>query len=258
MKLKILVILLILSLIGVIIGLWLIQKLRIENISLKEKIEKLEIENENTNAKLKDREKEITKLLSDLEKKTKQISSLEERVKEEKKTREELTLLLEEQRAELAKERERSLGLEDELSKGKIEFKYLLARVHDLESKEADLEKRLLEKKPEDSEIEKTAPVELGRIEVKGEQRETDVIKLSERLEGKVLVVNREYEFAVINLGESDGLDISDVLSVYQDGEFLANAKVEELRGKMAVITLPDTEVRDKIKEGDSVIFSSQ
>ncbi len=270
MKLKILVILLILSLAGVAAGLWLAQKFHIENTSLKDKIKELEIENVNTKKELKDKEREVTRLLSDLERKSKQLFSLEEKMEEEKKAREEIAFLLEKQKVELAKEKERSLELENELNKGKIEFKHLLTRISDLESKKTDLEKRLLEKKPKEPEIKKTTSVELGKIEVKGEQRETeeqeeteeqretDVMKLSERLEGKVLVVNREYEFAVINLGESDGLGTSDILSVYQDEEFLGNVKVEESRDRMAVVTLLDAEVRDKIKEGDLIIFPFQ
>jgi len=258
MKSKILVILLILSLAGVAAGLWLAQKLHIENTSLKDKIRGLEIENDNTKTKLKDREREITGLLSDLERKTKQVSSLEKEIKAEKAEREAIALLLKKQEAELTKEKKRSLELEDELNKGKIEFKNFLARVNDLELKKADLEKKLLEKKPKDPEIKKTTSVELGKIEVKGEERETDVTESSEKLEGKVLVVNREYEFAVINLGESDGLSASDILSVYQDEEFLGNVKVEELRDRMAVIIPLDVEVRDKIKEGDLITFSSQ
>lgn len=235
MKPKVLtIILLSLFLLSTIIGLWKVYRLREENISLKEKI--------------KDKEEEIFRLLLKLEEKTKQITSLEEKIEEEKALRENLIEELKKKEEEIAKEQEVILELQDKLSKREIEFKNLLARVKDLELIKKDLEKKLKE-----LEI-KTSAVELGKIEVKEDIQTTTPFK---KLEGKILVVNKDYDFAVINLGKNDGLSLSDTLSVYQKDKYLGNVKVEELRDKLAVVNF-DADIKDKIKEGDTVIFLTE
>lgn len=245
MKLKVLIILVVLFFLSTIIAVGKIYRLRRDNISLKEKIEELQIKKKIVETKLKDKEEEISRLLTELEEKAKRITSLEEE-------KESLTQELRRKEEEVMKEREGILELQERLSKGEMEFKNLLARVKNLESIKKDLEKRLKE-----LEI-RTSAVELGKIEVRGEERDIQPITPSEKLEGKILVVNKEYDFAVINLGKSDGLNLSDILSVYHEDKHLGNVKVEELRDKLSVVSFLDTGIKDKIKEGDSVVFPSQ
>jgi len=260
MKMKILIVLLILFLLGTITGFWQVQRLKEENISLKERNEELEARKKIVETKLREKEDEIARLLSQIEEKIQQIASIEDQIKNDKAIKEEIILQLKNKEEELTKEKERVLELEDKLNKADIEFKNLLARAKDLESKKEDLEKKLkdLEAKPE--------TVELGKIEVKGEEdiievkgeEDIQVMSPPKRLEGKILVVNKDYNFAVINLGESDGLNLSDILSVYHQNEHLGNVKVEELRDKMSVVTFLDEGMKDTVKEEDFVIFPSQ
>jgi len=88
--------------------------------------------------------------------------------------------------------------------------------------------------------------VKLDKIVVKPEEAAPDV-------EGQVLVVNREFDFIVVNLGQDDGMKTGALLEVSRGGKILGRVEVEKIYGNMsAAIILPDTN-KDKLKEGDSV-----
>jgi len=71
--------------------------------------------------------------------------------------------------------------------------------------------------------------------------------------EGQILVVNREFDFVVINLGENDGLKVGSRLEVYTGDEKIGIVEVEKIYGNMSAATiLPETQ-KDKVKEGCSV-----
>jgi chromosome segregation ATPase len=72
-------------------------------------------------------------------------------------------------------------------------------------------------------------------------------------LEGQVLVVNKEFAFVVINLGQKDGLKESEILNVYRGQQFLGKVQVERIYDTMSsAVILPDV-TAEEIKEGDMV-----
>lgn len=87
--------------------------------------------------------------------------------------------------------------------------------------------------------------VELERIEVKP----------ASELVGKVLMVNKEYSFVVIDLGKKDGLQLEDILSVYHNNEFIGKVQVQRLEEEIsAVAVLPEWQnvefsENDKVKK---------
>ena len=71
--------------------------------------------------------------------------------------------------------------------------------------------------------------------------------------EGQVLVVNREFDFVVINLGENDGLKVGSKLHVLKDDQAIGTVEVEKIYGNMSAATImPDTN-KDQLKEGCAV-----
>ncbi|MCK5305987.1 MAG: type II secretion system protein GspD [Candidatus Omnitrophica bacterium] len=70
-------------------------------------------------------------------------------------------------------------------------------------------------------------------------------------LKGEVLVVEKKYNFAIINLGEDDGLKAGDILPVYFKGKFVGDIKVVEFRQGMTVV---DTTKAPGVKEGYKII----
>ena len=76
----------------------------------------------------------------------------------------------------------------------------------------------------------KTGTFELERI----------VVKTTPILVGRVLMVNREYDFIVADLGRGDNVKLGDVLSVYRNEKFIARVQVERLEENIcAAAVLP-------------------
>lgn len=86
-------------------------------------------------------------------------------------------------------------------------------------------------------------PIDLGGI----------VVNNSGRLIGRILSVNREYDWIIVNLGENDNLKLKDALSVYQNGKFVGGLQVEKVeKGVCAAVVLPEWG-NVEFKENDEV-----
>ena len=77
-------------------------------------------------------------------------------------------------------------------------------------------------------------------------------------MEGKVLVVNKEYNFAVISLGSKDGVAVGNTFLVYHDNKSIGEIKVEKLHDSMAAAGFVSQDVKDKIGEGDRVVLKTK
>lgn len=73
-------------------------------------------------------------------------------------------------------------------------------------------------------------------------------------LEGKVLVLNKDYNFAVISLGNRNGVVPGDVFSIFHNTAYLGDVKVEKTHDSMSAAGFLSDSVRDKISEGDRVV----
>lgn len=71
------------------------------------------------------------------------------------------------------------------------------------------------------------------------------------KLEGKVLVVNEEFKFVVVDLGQKSGLPLGADLTVYRKDKPIARAKVRKLYDELASATLVDEAA--KVKANDVV-----
>ncbi len=72
--------------------------------------------------------------------------------------------------------------------------------------------------------------------------------------DGKVLVVNRDYNFVVINLGSKDGVGIGNEFSIYRNDKYIGVVKVEKVHDSMAAAGFGPNDLKDKINEGDKVV----
>jgi hypothetical protein len=73
------------------------------------------------------------------------------------------------------------------------------------------------------------------------------------KLEGQVLVVNKEFAFVVVNIGEKDGIKNSQILTVFRGTQPLGKVQVERIYDTMSsAVILPDQTMKD-IQEGDIV-----
>lgn len=71
--------------------------------------------------------------------------------------------------------------------------------------------------------------------------------------DGQVVVVNREYDFIVMNLGKNQGLIVGQEFQVMRNREVLGRVKVEKVYDELSAAAILPNSKKDSIREGDSV-----
>jgi hypothetical protein len=72
-------------------------------------------------------------------------------------------------------------------------------------------------------------------------------------LEGRVLSVDAETEFVIVNIGKEDGVQAGNVFSVYRDADYLGDIKITRLQAEMAAADLIAPFVISNIRKDDQV-----
>ena len=211
------------------------KKLR-ETIRLKQAItEELKSEKEWSQAlvgQLKEKEEQVQIALNQIEKKTAAINELLKKIETERSSRAKLEKALKETKTQLA--------LAIQPASRSIEAGQLsLLNKKDYLSGHGGEE---LEREPLKEAIAKKT-VELEPI----------VVKTPPYLRGRVLVVNREYDFVVVDLGKADNLQKGEMLSVYRGDNFIAQVRVEKIEEKLSAATILPQFRQEEIRENDIV-----
>lgn len=89
--------------------------------------------------------------------------------------------------------------------------------------------------------------VELSPIVVHGKQ------DVKAALTGRVLSVNKQNEFVIIDLGASSEIKVNDRLNVYRDNKFIANIEVIMIRKDISAADLIEIATGEEVKVGDIV-----
>ena len=230
------------------------QKLQSQKASLELKIGSLNQERQELERGLRYNEKLLNSVSAELVLEKNDKSQLQKNltnIKEENKTlRRELTRL----------DRQR-LTLEERLTSLLGEKKYLVARVG-----EAEL---MLDKK--ESEIDNIQQEFTGLLKSKAKTQAAVGIKANKdsvelptivvsssptldadevaRVEGKIITVNKEQNFVVIDLGQSDGINEGMEFEVFREGSLLGKVEVMQLREEIAACDIIQAEAPFKIND---------
>jgi len=70
---------------------------------------------------------------------------------------------------------------------------------------------------------------------------------------GSVLVVNKEFNFIVVSLGEKDGVKPGQFLEVLRAGKVIGKVQIERVYENMSAANLLPEQTKTEIKEGDTV-----
>ena len=70
---------------------------------------------------------------------------------------------------------------------------------------------------------------------------------------GSVLVVNREFNFIVVNLGSRDNMKQGQFLEILRNGKSIAKVQVERIYDNMSAANLLPESTKADVREGDSV-----
>jgi uncharacterized protein YlxW (UPF0749 family) len=136
----------------------------------------------------------------------------------------------------------------------KSERETLQQRLSDAEAAKADLESKVMELSNQPT-VELDKVLVTGSAPVPGPEGTTLPVAAvsSTAVSGQVVVVNREYDFIVMNLGKNHGLSIGQEIQVVRGAEVLGRVKVEKVYDELAAAAILPESQKDSIREGDSV-----
>jgi myosin heavy subunit len=248
-------------------GFYLLQGEHKKNVLLQKDLQIIKDEQASTLAKLNESLRNIAEMEDKLREAKDKIDTLAQDFEKEKLAKEETLTQMAQLKSDMDKQKALRLELEAKLTQSQNEAKSMQAKLNELDAQKKDLETKV-----KDLEA-RTQQVELGTIIVSPEaQPETPKTAPAAKRpshkespkppaqaaiglnEGKIIVVNKEYNFAVINLGGKDGLKIGDVFSVYRDNKVIGSLKVEKVHDSMAAAAFSSPEMKDKLSEGDRVV----
>lgn len=186
-----------------------------------------------------------------------QAQRLSDEVAQEKRAREALTTELAQTRREsidaksrLEAERKEKLTLTEELARAKQGYQSVNSELTTLRQAKEALERRV-------KEMLASQATEAQTIVVKPSSPTAPAASAPKSsAEGKVLVVNREFNFVVVNLGSKDGLKNGTPLTILRGNSSIAKAQVERLYDNMVAATLLSEQDKQKVQEGDRALVS--
>lgn len=245
-------------------ALLLLQKERSKNITLQGEIEEIRARQKVAEMKLSDSKNMIVDLEAKLRDAATQINNLSRDFDSEKSAKLEALAKMEQLRQDVEQQKSLRMDLENKLAMAQKDVNAMKTQLNNLEIKKAELETKVYDLE------EKTKDVELGTIVVGPEAAQSMVTqdegssktkqsksakssKSKPGIEGKVLVVNKDYKFVVINLGSKDGVSVGDEFSVYHNNKYIGDVKVEKIQDSMAAAAYVSPALRNKVFEGDKV-----
>ena len=158
--------------------------------------------------------------------------------------------------------------LSKDLTQSRSERETLASQLKDLTSERdevqqrlADLEKAKGELESKVTELSQQPTVELDKVVVGSTQGGGGTpsavspasVGAAAVTDGQVVVVNREYDFIVMNLGKKQGLSIGQEFQVVRGTEVLGKVKVEKIYDELSAAAILPESRKDSIREGDTV-----
>jgi myosin heavy subunit len=242
---------------------FLFQQERTKNTGLSDELDDLKTRQKITEAKLE----EARRVLSAFEKKLKQtqeqVRALNIELEKEKAAKEDALLQLEQSKAGLQQQKNLKSELENKLTSVQKEanntailLKDLLTKKSELENQVANLQDKAhdLEDKLHSLEVEKSIANPKDKTGKKAIVPSVAKKELAGKtVEGRVLVVNKDYNFAVINLGAKDGIRTGDLFTISHNNKILGDAKVSKVHDSMSAADFLFDQMKTPVAEGDKV-----
>ncbi len=253
----VLIIMIVVSLALAAVGFSLFQKEHAKNIQLVNQVQELTTKQKIAEAKLNEAQKALAGFETKLKDSTAQINALNSQLQEEKAAKEEALARMTQMQDDLDQQKKMRSDLEKNLNKAQDDVRSIKVQLRNINTEKARLEEKL-------KTLEGKSDVELGKIVVSPESGQAvqppaaGSAVAAQGLEGKVLVLNKEYNFVVINLGAKDGLAAGELFSVYRGNTYLGDVKVEKVQDVMSAAGFVADDVKNKVKEGDKVVKKSK
>ncbi|MDD5505738.1 MAG: hypothetical protein PHR73_03160 [Candidatus Omnitrophica bacterium] len=263
----VLIIMLVVSLALAAVGFSLFQKEHLKNIELTNKVADLSTKQKMAEAKLNEAQRTLANFEAKVKDATAQVTVLTRQLEEEKTAKEEALARINQMQDDLEQQKKLRLDLEKKLNMAQTDMRNIKGELKKIDSERIKLESKL-------KNFGSDSDVELGKIVVSPEsgqaspQDETvdkaaqpqsgGTASAAQALEGKVLVLNKEYNFVVIDLGSKDGLTAGELFSLYRGNTYLGDVKIEKVQDVMSAAGFVSGDVKNKVKEGDRVVKKSK
>ncbi len=248
------------------------QKEHAKTIQLQEQIDELNTRQRVTEDKLGESKKMAMDFQLKLQAAKTEIDSLTGELAGEKTARQEASSKLEQAMADLEQQKAKREDLENKLNQSQDDSKKIKEQIKVIEQQKAELEAKI-------KSLEPASTVELGKVVVNNETSAIDAkakaraeakmkaniparhpakVEKKEKapqvksLEGKIVVVNKENNFVVLNLGSKDGVSMGDEFSVSRAGKTIGEVKVEKVHESMSAAGFAG-ELKEIIGENDKV-----
>ncbi len=229
------------------------QKEHAKTIQLQEQLDELNARQRITEDKLGESKKMAMDFQLKLQAAKTEIDSLTNELAGEKTARMEASSKLEQIAADLEQQKVLRQDLENKLNQSQDDSKKIKEQIRVIEQQKAELEAKI-------KSLEPASTVELGKVVVNNETNAIDTkakakaeakmkanvaphsakvgkkekIPQVKSLEGKIVVVNKENNFVVLNLGSKDGVNMGDEFSVSRAGKTIGSVKVEKVHESMS------------------------
>ena len=190
----------------------------------------------------------------------KELSGSKEELASAVQAQETLTKSVEDREQEIAR-------LTRDLDQTKGHTQQLQAQVSSLQSERDAAKRQLADTETAKGELEAKVmelsdrpTVELGKVRVTspGEPSASSKaalapVAIASAASGQVVVVNREYDFVVMNLGKNHGLNIGQEFQIVRDNQVLGKVKVEKVYDELSAAAILPESQKDNIREGDAI-----
>lgn len=211
---------------------------------LKEEIAAIAAERNIIFKKIEDAQKEKEELNTSLQDYSGRIQDNKSKIDDIKQLKEGILSQLQAKEAELSelKKSLQEVRLEESvfkeaLNKAKIDHENILRSLESAQKDKSALEGKIK------TYLEGPKGVELRKI----------VVRMADSVTGKVIEVNREYNFAVVDLGIEEAIDSGDIVGLYRGNRLIAKAVVENVYDDMSSIMVFDEWRSVAVYPGDSV-----
>ncbi|MDD5130081.1 MAG: hypothetical protein PHS66_03395 [Candidatus Omnitrophica bacterium] len=251
------------------------QKADAQNVKLQAQLAELEGRQRQTASQLEESKKTATELALKLQEAKTRMDSLSAELAAEKTAHTETLNKLEQFKSDLSNQKSLREDLENRLNQVQDDGRKIKEQVKIMQQQKMELEEKI--KNLEAG----AANVELGKVIVNSEavqpaavaapalpaaavsEKSNAAVKAAKTvkkgqsipakgIEGKIMIVNKEFNFVVINLGSRDKINVGDEFVVSRSGRVVGEVKIEKVHEFMSAAGFA-VDLKDAIRENDTV-----
>ena len=219
-----------------------------------------ETENDDLKSRLTDSQQARVRAEDELVSSRKELVDAKDGLTKAVKAQEALTQQVEAREQEIARlgkdlqqAKQDSQGIKDQLASLQSERDTFKKQLTDLQQAKTELESKVME-------LSDRPTVELDKVLVTGEPSSAAMVMPASTSgpatgspTAQVMVVNRDYDFIVMNQGKNHGVAVGQEFQIIRGNDVLGRVKVEKVYDELsAAAMLPDSK-KNQIREGDGV-----